>query len=78
MNNENVSIFVRYFHKMSQKSINQNNCKTSYRANSHRMKSKNESRDHFVEFERNQRFRYNVACQIDTRYKKTKYFKLNY
>ncbi len=42
------------------------------------MKSENESFDHFVESERNRRFRYNVAYQINTRHEKTKDFELNY
>ncbi len=53
MNNKNVSIFTRYVHEMSKKSINQNNFEISYRANSHHIKLKNESRNHFVEFKRN-------------------------
>jgi hypothetical protein len=44
----------------------------------HRMKTKNESNDHFVEFERNERLWHDVTCQIDTRHEKEKNFELNH
>ncbi len=72
VNNEGSSIIVRHVHEMSKEFINWDDFETSHRTDSHRMKIKNESNDHFVDFKRNERLWHDFTCQIDSRHEKKK------
>jgi hypothetical protein len=72
VNSENASIIARHVHEMSKKSINWNDSETFHRTDSYRMKTKNESNNHSVELERNERLWHDVTCQIDSRHEKRK------